>query len=426
MADYMIHGKTLESIADAIRGKTGGTSPVPVSAMAEQITGITTGGGSSEDVRYVTFMTHDGSAELGKKPVAVGDNCADPIARGLFPTPIRESTVQYDYSFVGWANTENGAWDKSALNAITEDKTVYASYASVVRYYTVTYYDSDGSTVLKTESLAYGAMPNYIPAKAGSTFDGWTPALAAVTGDASYTASWIAKPDFNALTWAQIAQYSKSGEAATMFDLGATKTFTVRQPFNGVSQDITVTAQIVGFNHDDLADGSGKAGITLRLIDLPVGLDAWAGSGASAANYNKMWDDCSVRTAFRDMTIYDTFTFPADFLAVLKPVTKIFYDAADKAYNTCEDTFFLPSVSELGWARNAEGECYALFSDGKNNTTEYAELVVNSPAQGKAVEYWTRTKYATGVESTFYVTAKGKFISGNQGASKGRYAFVCI
>ena len=52
------------------------------------------GGGSSADVRYVTFMSHDGAVEYGKKAVAVGDDCADPIARGVFSAPTRESTAQ--------------------------------------------------------------------------------------------------------------------------------------------------------------------------------------------------------------------------------------------------------------------------------------------------------------------------------------------
>lgn len=190
MSNYQIKGETLTGIADAIRSKTGGTDPIIVADMASQIAGITGGGGSSSDVCYVTFMSHDGAVELGKKAVAIGDDCADPIARGVFDTPTKESTAQYNYSFVGWATTPNGAWDENALKVVTEDKTLYAAYASVVRKYTITYYDSDGTTVLKTEQLAYGAIPSYRPTKDGFSFGGWTPAISSVTGNASYTAAW--------------------------------------------------------------------------------------------------------------------------------------------------------------------------------------------------------------------------------------------
>lgn len=51
MADYIIQDTTLTGIADAIRGKTGGTDPIPVPDMAAQIAGIS-GGGDSSAVQY--------------------------------------------------------------------------------------------------------------------------------------------------------------------------------------------------------------------------------------------------------------------------------------------------------------------------------------------------------------------------------------
>ena len=45
MSEYLIQDTTLTGIADAIRGKTGGTGPVAVSDMAAQIEGIEAGGG---------------------------------------------------------------------------------------------------------------------------------------------------------------------------------------------------------------------------------------------------------------------------------------------------------------------------------------------------------------------------------------------
>lgn len=146
--------------------------------------GLSSGGGSSSDVRYVTFNNYDGTY-IGTKPVAVGDDC-----RYIFGTPTKPSTAQYSYSHNGWSTTQNGSADSNALKAVNEDRTLYATYRATVRSYTVTYYDEDGVTVLKTETLAYGATPSYTPTKTGYQFDGWTPALTTVTGDASYTSAW--------------------------------------------------------------------------------------------------------------------------------------------------------------------------------------------------------------------------------------------
>ena len=148
------------------------------------------GGGSSADVRYVTF-TNASTGETFVKPVAVGDDCVDVVAKGLWATPTQESTAQYDYAFANsWSAEPNGSADANILKNITEDKTVYAVFTATVRTYTATLYDSDGTTVLYTEQVAYGSKPSYKPTKTGYTFAGWTPTTA-VTGDTSYVAVWI-------------------------------------------------------------------------------------------------------------------------------------------------------------------------------------------------------------------------------------------
>lgn len=179
----------LTAIANAIRAKTGKTESLTLEQMPTEIESITTGGGSSDDVRYVTFR-NEATGEEFVKPVATGDDCVDVVAKGLWAKPTKPSDAQYDYTFYGWGDSDGGAADSTILQNITEDKTVYAIFTKTVRIYTITWLDDDGTTVLKTESLAYGAMPSYEPTKDNYTFKGWTPAVAAVTGDASYTAIW--------------------------------------------------------------------------------------------------------------------------------------------------------------------------------------------------------------------------------------------
>lgn len=183
-------GKLFQDIADAIRSKTGTTDTLKPNEFPAAIEGITTGGGSSADVHYVTF-TNASTGETYVKPVAHGDDCVDPVVKGLWETPTQESTAAEDYTFSGgWSATPGGAADANILKNITEDKTVYAVFTATVREYTITYLDDDGVTVLHTEQLAYGTVPSYEPKKEGFIFSGWVETLVAVVGDATYTAKW--------------------------------------------------------------------------------------------------------------------------------------------------------------------------------------------------------------------------------------------
>ena len=70
MAEYLIQGETLTGIADAIRGKTGGTDPVAVSDMAAQIEGIQAGGGGDDVLdalidRSITEISSSSAISIG-------------------------------------------------------------------------------------------------------------------------------------------------------------------------------------------------------------------------------------------------------------------------------------------------------------------------------------------------------------------------
>lgn len=145
-------------------------------------------GGVPEDFATVTFM--NGAEELFSRPVYIGDDCPDPVTQNRCDEPTKASTVQHTYDHNGWGAADGGEVDGTILQNIKADKTVYAIYKATVNKYTITYLDSDGVTVLKTEQLAYGTMPSYEPIKEGFIFSGWVETLVTVVGDATYTAKW--------------------------------------------------------------------------------------------------------------------------------------------------------------------------------------------------------------------------------------------
>ena len=137
----------------------------------------------------LTYKSYDGSSTL--KTVA----CIDGVPQESAPSgPSRTSTAQYSYAFVGW-NREMDAQTAQADAAtnVMEDRTIYAAYSRTVRTYSITWKNADNTT-LRTDTLAYGATPSWgqaMPTYNGQTAQGWTPTISTVTGNATYTASYI-------------------------------------------------------------------------------------------------------------------------------------------------------------------------------------------------------------------------------------------
>ena len=130
--------------------------------------------------KTITFVNEDGT-ELQSGSVDYGTT---PSYSGA--TPTKPATAQYTYTFAGWT---------PAIVPVTADTTYTAVFSSTVNKYTVNFVNDDG-TVLQTASVAYGTTPSYsgaTPTKDPDdqytyTFSGWTPAIAQVTADATYTA----------------------------------------------------------------------------------------------------------------------------------------------------------------------------------------------------------------------------------------------
>ncbi len=139
----------------------------------------------------VTWLNWDG-AELGKETCLYG---ATPAYKGA--TPARPATEQYTFSFTGWSPD---------ITAVTGDVTYKAQFKQTENTYTVTWKSDDG-TELGKETYTYGEMPAHeAPVKAATeqysyTFTGWSPALKAVTSDATYTAVFKAVERTYTVIW---------------------------------------------------------------------------------------------------------------------------------------------------------------------------------------------------------------------------------
>ncbi len=143
-----------------------------------------------------TLLEKDENVEYGTVPTYDGE------------TPLKAADAQYTYTFSEWSPVVTAV---SGANGTTYTYT--AVFNQTVNSYTVTWIyekDENGATEIVTDTFNYGEMPvfNGIPVKESSNpanhvwqFTGWTPALAIVTGDATYTAEFKENTDPVTVTW---------------------------------------------------------------------------------------------------------------------------------------------------------------------------------------------------------------------------------
>ena len=180
---------------------------------------------------YVYFVNDDGS-ELYRMLVDRGSVAYDPIAAGLIPTPVKESTGQYDFTFDGWDNLPG---------TIVGEKIVTARYTSAVRSYTVEWYWHRSDTEpAQTKTVQYGREAQYTGERPVDTsgeatlnyrlWSGWDKSTGSVKENLKVYATWSTcdglpqvGTDMNDMGPAELYAISTARMAGTYFDLKDTK-----------------------------------------------------------------------------------------------------------------------------------------------------------------------------------------------------------
>lgn len=168
---------------DLYKYKFASWSPSIVAATEDATYKATFTRSERDDLEYTIRFLNDDDSVLKTYSVKKGEK---PVYTGS--TPTKEKTAQYTYTFKGWTPT---------IVAATEDADYKATYTSTKRKYTVRFLNADG-TVLDSGSWEYGSTPSTTktpktpaPVKGyKQVFDKWSPAIAKVTKDADYTATF--------------------------------------------------------------------------------------------------------------------------------------------------------------------------------------------------------------------------------------------
>ncbi len=122
----------------------------------------------------VVWKNYDGTT-LKTEQVAYGS-----VPSYTGETPTQASSAQYEYTFSGW-DTEPVAVDENGAEYT-------AQFSQALRKYTITFVNSDGTSVLQTKEVEYGTVPTYDRRNLGGEIT-WDETLSAVDGEKTYRAT---------------------------------------------------------------------------------------------------------------------------------------------------------------------------------------------------------------------------------------------
>ena len=206
--------------------------------------------------KYTIRFLNDDSSLIEAKEVEYGTIPTVPTA-----TPTKASTAQYDFTFKEWS---------PAVVAVNGNADYTATYNEILRSYTVTWKNYDGSTLETDENVPYGAEPVYNgenPTKAQDiqytyTWSGWSPTIDTVSGDVTYFAQ------FTPVTRSyQITFYNYNGQVLQQSDVlyGETPAYTGETPVKPETAQYTYSFN--GWN-PVLAEVTGSASYTAQFTPI--------------------------------------------------------------------------------------------------------------------------------------------------------------
>lgn len=230
--------------------------------------------------------------------------------------------------------------------------------------------------------------------------------------DTSFTA--LLKHSLNDFSWDEINWLSQNGNASECFSIGDEITFTTKD-----SKEITM--QIIGFNHDDLADGSGKAGITFGMKDLYYSTYQMNSTDTNSGG----WEACKMRTSTMQ-TMFEN--LPDELQAVIKTVNKKATSGSrSTSITTSQDKLWLYSKVELDGTTISgykdEGTQYEYWQSHNTNSYRIKNLYNGT---GSANFYWLRSPSTSDSTGFWNIYSDGRALYYDASKSFGLCFCFCI
>ena len=168
----------------------------------------------------------------------------------------------------------------------------------------------------------------------------------------------------------------------------------------------TMAYRIIGINHDNLADGSGKGGLTFEATSK----DALASQGMNATYTNVGgWEQSELRQKMNSGEIWNL--MPPEFQSKVKSVTKMTDNkggGSDGILSATTDKLFLLSTTEIFGDVQTEGVQYEYYKSKGVSSSNYPEALA-------IISHWTRSVDPS--NSKVFRIAQGKIGWQNYGAA---------
>lgn len=191
-------------------------------------------------------------------------------------------------------------------------------------------------------------------------------------------------PVFADNDWSTIIEACQSGAVPDTWAVGDSKPMII----NGTEYQI----DILGKNHDDYYDGSGKAPLTFILHNC---YDTRYQMNSSNSSSTKAWKNTRMRNTVLPSILQ---LMPEEVRSAIKQVSKTTGDGGENyaTYSATAETLFLLSQSEVfrvwGTESTEEGQPYLEYF-GQGSSAAIAAKKIKKSRTGEARKWWTRTAY---------------------------------
>ncbi len=143
----------------------------------------------------------------------------------------------------------------------------------------------------------------------------------------------------------------------------------------------TLEYRIVGINHDDLADGSGKAGLTFEVANTVLGAQRMNATGTNAGG----WEKSELRSRLNSGDLWSL--LPSGLQSKVKSVKKMTDNKSGGTAGTpsaTTDKVFLLSTTEIYGDMQSDGTQYEFYKSKGVTTSNYS-------GASSSYHHWTRS-----------------------------------